>query len=110
MKILILGFDNEFDIDNFMMNWIEENQLFLFTVVCGGVPKSPIDSPTIRWSKMRGAPIIRISADNMGLLEWKLKQEVDYVIMRVTDKTPNVVKNLAMRLKDAGKHGIIIRT
>ena len=100
MRVLILGFSSLQEVNYTMKKLIEENQCFLFTVVCGG-----IDNVAYDWAQKAGAPITFSQAKTpQGLLK-----EADYLVIKINDDTPQWMKNLMMAWKKEGKHGTVIR-
>lgn len=112
MNVLILGFDNEFEIDKEMEKLIAESNCFLFNVCVGGLRSVESDfERTAAWKYaiMRGAPLDRIIADDINTLTWLLCKRVDFVLAKINERTPQWQKNLVMKLKSEGKHGKIVR-
>lgn len=111
MNVLILGFNNEFEIDKEMEKLIAESDCFLFNVCIGGLRSVGSDyerTAAEKYAIMRGAPLNRIVAENINKLTWLLCKEVDFVLAKMTEGTPQWQKNLVMKLKSEGKHGKIV--
>lgn len=112
MKILILGFQDKQELKEVMEDFIVEKNIYLFTVLCGGVNQnnSQINkSITQQWAEDFGAPIEFIRADTPERLIYFMSQTADYIVLRATNETPAWQKNLLMKMKAEGKHGKIIR-
>lgn len=109
MNVLILGFADAAEIDAVMSKWIEENQIFLFNVIVSGLRESDEIPPAEAWAALRGAPRYFVYDDDVQKLSWRLTQLTDFMVIKLNDRTPQWQKNLMMKLKDAGKHGIAIR-
>lgn len=110
MNILIVGFNNYAEMDRAMNEMIAETGQFLFNVLCGGMDMShPQQSLASQWAKKNGAPIVYYYESTMDKLLWKLGKDVDYIVMKVDDNTPQVWKNFLMKMKSEGKHGKIIK-
>ena len=90
MKIAIIcspGVDFEI-IDQQIENWMNANDIWLFSVCCGDP-----DSAGAKWASRRGAPIIYESFWNADFI-FLFDMCVDYEI-----------RNLLSRIKQIGKHG-----
>ena len=110
MKVLILGFNDYNKLDATMQKLIEDKQCFLFTVLCGGADSGSYQSSLAeQWARNNGAPVQMIYHQDIDKLMWILSQELDYLVMEISEATPQILKNFMMRVKSLGKHGTIIR-
>lgn len=109
MKILILGFDNYQELDRTMNKLIEEKQIFLFNIICGGSEYMNDKTIAEQWAENNGCPIVRCYEQSLDKLLWRLRTETDYLVIRISDGTPQWQKNLMMQLKSDGKHGTVIK-
>ena len=102
MRVLILGFSSLQEVNSTMEKLIEENQCFLFTVVCGGT-----DNVVYDWAQKVGAPVEFVQVDEPR----KLLYKADYLVIKLREgsETPTWMKNLMMAWKKEGKHGTVIR-
>ena len=111
MKVLILGFDNVDEITPVMEKLINESQCYLFNIICGGLgprPKNP--TPAAIWANNNGAPIYWMYGyRSLDELLPALHKETDYLLIKLTNSTPQWIKNFIMKHKQAGKHGTVIR-
>lgn len=91
MRIAIIcspGMDNQDVIDRTIEAWMEQNDIWLFSVLCG----KP-DSAGARWASRKGAPIIYDGIWNADFI-FAFDTGVDYT-----------VKNFVSQMKNKGKHG-----
>ena len=110
MQILILGFNDYKRLDAVMQKLIEDNQYYLFTVLCGGADQTNSEpSLAEQWATANGCPIKRIYNKDIDKLLWILSQELDYLVMEISEATPQILKNFMMHIKSLGKHGTIIK-
>ena len=109
MKVLILGFTDYSELDNAMNKLIEESQVFLFNIICGGLEYSENKTIAEQWAENNGCPIVRCYEQSLDKLLWRLRAETDYLVIRISDGTPQWQKNLMMQLKSDGKHGTVIK-
>ena len=102
MRVLILGFSSLQEVNSTMEKLIEENQCFLFTVVCGGT-----DNVVYDWAQKVGAPVEFVQVDEPR----KLLYKADYLVIKLREgsETPPWMKNLMMAWKKEGKHGTVVR-
>ena len=102
MRVLILGFSSLQEVNSTMEKLIEENQCFLFTVVCGGT-----DNVVYDWAQKVGAPVEFVQVDEPR----KLLYKADYLVIKLREgsETPTWMENLMMAWKKEGKHGTVIR-
>lgn len=108
--VVIIGFDNQQEIDDVMEKFIAETGQYLFTVVRGSVGETiKGDGPLDRWCLYRGCPQIFLSAKTQYALVNLLNHWVDYVVAKITSETPQAVRNFVMSMKQMGKHGMIVR-
>ena len=111
MKVLILGFDNVDEITSAMEKLISESQCYLFNIICGGLgpmPKNP--TPAAIWAKNNGAPIYWMYGyKSLDELLPALHRETDYLLIKLTNSTPQWIKNFMMKHKQTGKHGTVVR-
>ena len=108
MKIAIVGGENTPEIysilDKKMNELIEEKQIFLFYVVCGGqvtAGQRPVSLGEV-WAKNNGAPVLWLNEPTPA----RLFKEVDYIVF-IFDGRPHI-KRLMMQYKMTGKHGSVI--
>lgn len=107
MKIVILGFSDYDKLNNTMMKLINENQYFLFTVVCGGqFPAGP--SLAEQWAKNNGAPVEYCYNENIEQLINIIATTADYIVADLENGPPHL-KRIVMKMKALGKHGMVIR-
>ena len=110
MQVLILGFNDYERLDSTMQKLIEDNQCYLFTVLCGGADSAnPEPSLAEQWATANGCPMKKIYNKDIDKLLWILGQELDYLVMEISETTPQILKNFMMRVKSQGKHGTIVR-
>lgn len=109
MKVLILGFTDYNELDAAMNKLIEESQTYLFNIICGGVQFSENKTIAEQWAENNGCPIVRLYNSDFDKLIYQLRKECDYLVIRISDETPQWQKNLMMQLKSDGKHGTVIR-
>ena len=109
MKVLILGFTDYKELDVTMNKLIEDSQVFLFNIICGGL--NYVDSKTIaeQWAENNGCPIVRCYEKDMESLLKRLRKECDYLVIKIHDQTPQWQKNFMMQIKSDGKHGTVVR-
>lgn len=102
MRVLILGFDNIAEVDKVMMELVEETQHYLFYVLT-----LRSDSVASQWAEMRGAPLYYIDSSKatVDYLVWA----ADFLVVKLDDNSPQLYKNLLMKMKAAGKHGRAVR-
>lgn len=108
-RILILGFTDYNELDNTMNKLIEDSQTFLFNIICGGLEYSENKTIAEQWAENNGCSIIRCYEQTLDKLLWRLRSETNYLVMKISDQTPQWQKNLMMQLKADGKHGTVIR-
>lgn len=109
MTILILGFDNVEEIDAVMQPIIEQSQCFLFNVIVNGGRGVDDIGPSELWALKVGAPKIYINDPDPQTMIKKMESQADYLVLKMTNRTPQWQKNLLMRMKNAGKHGSVIK-
>lgn len=109
MKVLILGFTDYNELNVAMNKLIEDSQTFLFNIICGGLEYSENKTIAEQWAENNGCPIVRCYEQSLDKLLWRLRTETDYLVIRISDRTPQWQKNLMMQLKADGKHGTVIR-
>lgn len=109
MKVLILGFTDYNELDNAMNKLIEESQVFLFNIICGGLEYNSNKTIAEQWAENNGCPIVRYYEQSLDKLLWRLRTETDYLVIRISDRTPQWQKNLMMQLKSDGKHGTVVK-
>ena len=109
MKVLILGFTDYNELNNTMNKLIEEKQTYIFSILCGGLQYSENKSLAEQWAINNGCPIEKCYEDTVEKLTRRLRLECDYLVIRISDGTPQWQKNLMMQLKSDGKHGTVIR-
>lgn len=109
MNVLILGFDSVAEIDEVMEKLIEESQFYLFNVIIGGISVPDEPGPAECWAAKRGAPRYFVYKDNAEDLLRELGRVTDYLVIKISDRTPQWQKNLMMKLKESGKHGTAVR-
>ena len=109
MKVLILGFDNYQELDRTMNKLIEEKQIFLFNIICGGSEYMNDKTIAEQWAENNGCPIVRCYEKDIETLLKKLRQECDYLVIKISDWTPQWHKNFMMQIKSDGKHGTVVR-
>jgi len=107
MKIIII-WQNDFQLlTNTMEKLINDNQCFLFTVLCGGTDdKNIYSSLGYQWAKINGAPIELLIEPNLEKLLDKIVSSADYLVCY--NNGNQIVKRLIMKFKIAGKHGTVI--
>ena len=91
MKIAIIcspGMVNQDIIDKTIETWMEQNDIWLLSVLCG----KP-DSAGAKWASRKGAPIIYDGVWNADFI-FAFDTGVDYT-----------VKNFVSQMKNKGKHG-----
>lgn len=99
MRVLILGFDNYAELDAAMQKLIEENQYYLFYVMVTG------EGLAKEWAENNGAPLYWLKEPTLD----KIAYYTDYIVLKLSSQTPQWHKNLMMKLKNAGKHGTVLR-
>lgn len=99
MRVLILGFDNYAELDAAMQKLIEENQYYLFYVMVTG------EGLAKKWAENNGAPLYWLKEPTLD----KIAYYTDYIVLKLSPQTPQWHKNLMMKLKNAGKHGTVLR-
>lgn len=109
MNLLILGFENEEEIDAVMQPIIEKSQFFLFNVIVNGGRGVDDIGPSEKWALKVGAPKIYVNDEDIQARIKRMEKLADYLVIKITDRTPVWQRNLMMRMKDAGKHGSVIR-
>lgn len=109
MKVLILGFTDYNELDKTMNKLIEDSQTFLFYIICGGLEYTNNKTIAEQWAENNGCPIVRCYEDSLDKMTRKLRSETDYLVMKISDRTPQWQKNLMMQLKSDGKHGTVVR-
>lgn len=110
MKVLILGFDDYQELDRTMNKLIEENQCYLFNVICGGVSSVQRQiSLSEQWARKNGAPVLYYYYEDFNKLLYFLEKDADYLVLKISESTPAWQKNLMMKFKAAGKHGTVVR-
>lgn len=109
MKVLILGFTDYNELDKTMNKLIEDSQTFLFYIICGGLEYTNNKTIAEQWAENNGCPIVRCYEDSLDKMTRKLRSETDYLVMKISDRTPQWQKNLMMQLKLDGKHGTVVR-
>ena len=108
--IVIIGFDNQQEIDNAVEKFIAETGQYLFTVVRGYVGERDVRrTPLDDWCEWAGAPQVYVGAKSQASLVAVMDHWVDYIIAKVNEQTPQAVKNFVMSMKQMGKHGMIVR-
>lgn len=110
MKVAIVGGSlDDYDVlDKKMNELIEESQIYLFYVLCGGLANQP-HQPSLGevWAEKNGAPIKYIYADSAQDLESRLTAAAAYIVFLLRDE--QWIKNLMMKYKATGKHGTVIK-
>ena len=100
MRVIILGFDNVKEIDNVMEKLIAESACFIFSVVV-----TDIEGTAAQWAKMKGAPIYITKANDLD----RLAKEIDYMVMKLNERSPQWFKLFMGKVRALGKHGTIVR-
>lgn len=109
MNVLILGFDSCEEIDEVMEKLIAESQFYLFNVIVGGVRAPEEPGPSEVWAAKKGAPRYYVYKDNAEELLRELGKVTDYLVIKISDRTPQWQKNLMMKMRAEGKHGTAVR-
>ena len=108
--VVIIGFDNEKEINDTVEKFIAETGQYLFTVVRGYIGERDIRKTALDdWCEWAGAPQVYIGAKSQASLVAVMNHWVDYVIAKITPETPQAVKNFVMSMKGLGKHGMVVR-
>jgi len=108
-SVLIVGFNNYNELSSAMEKVIKETQTYLFSIVVGGIEYSSYKTLAEQWAINNGAGIIRIYDSDFDRLIWKLHKEVDYIVIKIDNDTPNVWKRFMEQMVREGKHGKVIR-
>ena len=103
MKIMVAGFDSVREAVAAINKWVEETQIFLFTIVC--VKNSMAE----RIAEELGASAYFLKEMSGEELVQKLPGMVDYGILKY-DGENAYVRRLIMGLKMEGKHGWVVKS
>lgn len=110
MKVAAIGFNDYDEFDKVMQEFIAENDCLIFSIVCGGLDiGNPTNSIPRQWAINNGAPLCLVYDKDINKLMGKIEKEADYLTIRITKDTPQVCKNLIMKMKNQGKHGKVIK-
>ena len=110
MAVLMLGFTEVAELDAVMQKLIAESGHYLFYTLCGGTGgDSRTESVAEVWAHRNGCPIKYIMDSDFENLKKKLLKECDYLVIKITDQTPQWQKNFMMQIKAQGKHGTVIK-
>lgn len=115
VRVLIIGFTDYQELDRTMQKLISDSNCYLFTVLVGGKwpTKTRAEQPYLsladEWAKKNGAPVEYNFNDDIdellrGLLIW-----ADYLVIKITEETPQIWKNFMMKFKQEGKHGTVVK-
>lgn len=102
MKIAVVGFDSVREAVTAINKWIEETQIYLFSIVClkGSMAE--------RIAEELGAPAYFLKENDGEWLVQNLPRIVDYGIIKY-DGENGFVRRLIMGLRMEGKHGWVIK-
>ena len=106
-RIAIVGFNDYKVLSDTMEKLITDSKCYLFTVVCGStVNKYPIGSIGEKWAIDNGVPIEYIYEENEYKLLDKVAAAIDFLVASRDSQTG--ARNLIMKVKQMGKHGIVV--
>ena len=101
LKIVIAGFNNIQDAVAAVNEWVEREQIYLFSIVCAP------DSMAAAIAESLGAPAYFLNGLSGEELVQKLPKIADYGIIKYDGN--NMVRRLIMGLRAEGKNGWVIR-
>lgn len=108
-RIIIVGFDNYSELDRVLNDFMDKTGILLFCIICGGLGDMRNEKSLSEiWAERYGAPVELVYADNVESLLQRTSQTADYLIWKY-DENNNFGRRLLMKMKELGKHGMVIR-
>lgn len=111
MRLLIVGFETIEEIYNLLLDWSEEHEIYLFTIVIPVPVDDVVAEPLLRNSisynlaKKLGAPYELVRIDDCYESVSKLTRRIDYIIGKRENK---LARKIALNMSNIGKHGMLV--